>query len=142
MGIFPNSLFQCGQHSVYREGTCYKVIVFDLKLNFSLYLMCFATLVPTVFSIGQLCTQLNSKFDFIIRSNACLVHQIDSCHNLMCRLVDCCWLVRGSLFIELGCTRDLGKGWRGDLGTFMISRSIKLKSDWLKVSIWNGVMGK
>ena len=35
-----------------------------------------------------------------------------------------CWLVRGSLFIELGCTRDLGKGWRGDLGTFMISRSI------------------
>ena len=52
------------------------------------------------------------------------------------------WLVRGSLFIELGCTRDLGKGWRGDLGTFMISRSILLKSDWLKVSIWNGVMGK
>ena len=36
----------------------------------------------------------------------------------------CCWLVRGSLFIELGCTRDLGKEWRGDLGTFMISRSI------------------
>ena len=35
-----------------------------------------------------------------------------------------CWLVRGSLFIELGCTRDLGKWWRGDLGTFMISRSI------------------
>ena len=35
-----------------------------------------------------------------------------------------CWLVRGSLFIELGCTRDVGKGWRGDLGTFMISRSI------------------
>ena len=38
--------------------------------------------------------------------------------------LDFCWLVRGSLFIELGCTRDLGKGWRGDLGTFMISRSI------------------
>ena len=36
----------------------------------------------------------------------------------------CCWLVRGSLFIELGCTRDLVKGWRGDLGTFMISRTI------------------
>ena len=35
-----------------------------------------------------------------------------------------CCLVRGSLFIELGCMRDLGKGWRGDLGTFMISRSI------------------
>ena len=33
-----------------------------------------------------------------------------------------CWLVRGSLFIELGCPEDLGKGWRGDLGTFMISR--------------------
>ena len=28
-----------------------------------------------------------------------------------------CWLVRGSLFIECGCT-TLGKGWRGDLGTF------------------------
>ena len=35
-----------------------------------------------------------------------------------------CRLVRGSLFIELGCPRDLGKGWRGDLGTFMISRPI------------------
>ena len=33
-----------------------------------------------------------------------------------------CWLVRVSLFIELGCPRDLGKEWRGDLGTFMISR--------------------
>ena len=49
---------------------------------------------------------------------------------------------RVSLFIDLGCPRDLGKGWRGDLGTFMISRPIKLKSDWLKLSIWNGVMGK
>ena len=29
---------------------------------------------------------------------------------------------RVSLFIDLGCPRDLGKGWRGDLGTFMISR--------------------
>ena len=36
----------------------------------------------------------------------------------------CCWLIRGSLFIELGCPGDLGKGWRGDLGTFMISRPI------------------
>ena len=44
--------------------------------------------------------------------------------------------------MELGCPRDLGKGWRGDLGTFMISRPIELKSDWLKFSIWNGVMGK
>ena len=35
-----------------------------------------------------------------------------------------CSLIRGSLFIELGCLRDLGKGWRGDLGTFMISRPI------------------
>ena len=31
---------------------------------------------------------------------------------------------RVSLFIDLGCPRDLGKGWRGDLGTFMISRPI------------------
>ena len=35
-----------------------------------------------------------------------------------------CWLVRVSLFIELACPRDLGKGWRGDLGTLMISKSI------------------
>ena len=39
-----------------------------------------------------------------------------------------CILVAGSfrvsLFIDLGCPRDLGKGWRGDLGTFMISRPI------------------
>ena len=35
-----------------------------------------------------------------------------------------CWLVRGSLFIELGCPRDLGKRWIGDLGTFMMSRPI------------------
>ena len=53
-----------------------------------------------------------------------------------------CWLIRGSLFIKLGCLRDLGRGWRGDLGTFMISRPIWLKSDWLKFGIWNGVMEK
>ena len=39
-------------------------------------------------------------------------------------MISYCWLVRGSLFIELGCPRDFGKGWRGDLGTFMISRPI------------------
>ena len=33
-----------------------------------------------------------------------------------------CWLVRVSLFIELGCPSVSRKGWRGDLGTFMISR--------------------
>ena len=31
---------------------------------------------------------------------------------------------RVSLFIDLGCPRDLGKGWGGDLGTFMIRRPI------------------
>ena len=31
---------------------------------------------------------------------------------------------RVSLFIDLGCPGDFGKGWRGDLGTFMISRPI------------------
>ena len=31
---------------------------------------------------------------------------------------------RVSLFIDLGCPRDLGKEWRGHLGTFMISRPI------------------
>ena len=40
------------------------------------------------------------------------------------KAMDICWLVRVSLFIELGCPSDLGKGWRGDLGTFMISRPI------------------
>ena len=53
-----------------------------------------------------------------------------------------CWLIWGSLFIELGCPGDLGKGWRGDLGTFMISRPIYLNSNLWKFSIWNGVMGK
>ena len=33
-------------------------------------------------------------------------------------------LFRVSLFIDLGCPRDLEKGWMGDLGTFMISRPI------------------
>ena len=31
---------------------------------------------------------------------------------------------RVSLFIDLGCPGDFGKGWRGDLDTFMISRPI------------------
>ena len=31
---------------------------------------------------------------------------------------------RVSLFIDLGCPKDLGRGWWGDLGTFMISRPI------------------
>ena len=35
-----------------------------------------------------------------------------------------CWLVRVRLFIELGGAQDLGTGWWGALGTFMISRSI------------------
>ena len=42
----------------------------------------------------------------------------------VCLICICSWLVRGSLFIELGCPGDLGKGWRGDLGTFMIRRPI------------------
>ena len=37
----------------------------------------------------------------------------------------CCWLVRGSLFIELGAQEEIwGKGGGGDLGTFMIRRPI------------------
>ena len=35
-----------------------------------------------------------------------------------------CWLVRVSLFIELGGAEDLGTGCRGAFGTFMISRPI------------------
>ena len=44
--------------------------------------------------------------------------------NILAGYANFCWLVRGSLFIELGFSEDLGKGWRGDLGTFMISRPI------------------
>ena len=82
-----------------------------------------------------------------LRANKCTVYNIELDPNvvyyifipvLMClkktpgicfSFCICCWLVRGSLFIELRCPRDLGKGWRGN-------------SDWLKFSIWNGVMGK
>ena len=49
-----------------------------------------------------------------------------------------CWLVRVSLFIELGCPRDLGKGWRGDLGTFMISRPSYQGSHWWKLAFGIG----
>ena len=35
-----------------------------------------------------------------------------------------CWLVRVSLFIELGGAEDLGTGCRGAFGIFMISRPI------------------
>ena len=36
---------------------------------------------------------------------------------------------------------DMGTGWRGAFGSFMIISSTLLKSDWSKFSIWNGVMG-
>ena len=49
-----------------------------------------------------------------------------------------CWLIRVSLFIELRGAEDLGKGWRGDLGTFMISRPILHGSNRWKLIFWNG----
>ena len=52
-------------------------------------------------------------------------------------------LVAGSLesaySLNWGAREIWGKGGGGDLGTFMISRPIKLNSDWLKFSIWNRV---
>ena len=48
-----------------------------------------------------------------------------------------CWLVRVSLFIELGGAEDLGTGCRGAFGTFMISRPILHGSDWWKFRFWN-----
>ena len=52
-----------------------------------------------------------------------------------------CWLFRVSLLIDLGFPWDLGKGWWGHLGTFMISRPIYQGSYWWKFSIWNGWLG-
>ena len=49
------------------------------------------------------------------------IHKLNSITLL---LILYCWLVRVSLFIELGGPKDLGTGWRGDLWTFMISRPI------------------
>ena len=43
-----------------------------------------------------------------------------------------CWLVRVSLFIELGGAGDLGTRKRGAFSTFMISRPILHGSDWWK----------
>ena len=51
------------------------------------------------------------------------------------------WLVRFSLFIDLGFRWDLGRGLWGALGTFMKSRLIMQGSDWWKFSIWNDVIG-
>ena len=39
-----------------------------------------------------------------------------------------------------GGAEDMGTGWRGAFGSYMIMRSTLLKSDWSKVIIWNGVM--
>ena len=50
-------------------------------------------------------------------------------------------LFRVSLFIDFGCLSDLGIGWRGAFGTFMVSRPILQGSDWWKFIIWNEVMG-
>ena len=52
-----------------------------------------------------------------------------------------CWLVRVSLFIEIGGAEDLRKGWRGAFSTFMINRPILHGSDWWKFRFQNMVMG-
>ena len=39
-------------------------------------------------------------------------------------LIYFCWLIRVSLFIDLGFPYNLGKGWWGHLGPFVISRPI------------------
>ena len=50
-----------------------------------------------------------------------------------------CWLVRVSLFIELGGAGDLGTRKRGAFSSFMINRPILHGSDWWKFWFWNGV---
>ena len=45
---------------------------------------------------------------------------------------------RVSIVIELGCTGDLGMGWWGDIGTFMINRPILQGSVWWKLNLYNG----
>ena len=73
-------------------------------------------------------------------SVCCLMLQGRSCIILIT-----IWFFAGSfrvsLFIDLGCPWDLGTGWRGAFGTFMISRLICQDSDWWRFSIRNGVMG-
>ena len=49
------------------------------------------------------------------------------CQQVVHSLLECFLIAdsfRVSLFIDLGCPKDLGKGWMGDLGTLMISRPI------------------
>ena len=50
-------------------------------------------------------------------------------------------LLRVSLLITLRFPEDLGKGWRGAFGSFMIIRPCLLNCDWSVFSIWNGVIG-
>ena len=46
-----------------------------------------------------------------------------------------CWLIRVSLFIELGGAGDLGTRKRGAFSTFKISRPILHGSDWVEILI-------
>ena len=52
-------------------------------------------------------------------------------------------LFRVSLFINLRSPQDLGTGWLGALGTFMISRHIykAVIGDWWKLNIWIRMLG-
>ena len=38
-------------------------------------------------------------------------------------------------------SEDMGTGWRGAFGSFMIMRPSIFKCDWSIISIWNGVVG-
>ena len=74
------------------------------------YLVTLSRILPIILSLNLIFILCQYEFN----------HNSPNFHNTG----ESCWLVRGSLFIELGCPGDLGKGWRGDLGTFMISRPI------------------
>ena len=54
------------------------------------------------------------------------------CIKILVKIFAYCWLIRVSLFIELGGAGDLGTRKRGAFSTFMISRPILHGSDWWK----------
>ena len=67
---------------------------------------------------------MDSLYGFIVWNHLYGITAWDHCMDSLYGIIvwDHCWLVRVSLFIELGGPSVSGKGWRGDLGTFMISR--------------------
>ena len=84
----------------------------------------------------------NHSFTFLIYLWLYYCHIYFSINNTFTTVI-----IAGSLeaaySLNWGAQEIWGKGWGGDLGTFMISRPYLTKTviRW-KFSIWNGVMGK